>query len=144
MQKNIFISLFVAVLIIAGALFFSSRNGESNPSLASQPKQKQGNIFFQEGTNIKMENDTQIIFIGAKGGYYPRKTVAEANRETILRVETSGTYDCSASFTIPKMNFRKILAPTGVEEIRIPASEAKGVLQGLCSMGMYGFEVEFR
>jgi plastocyanin domain-containing protein len=144
MQKNILISLFVAVLIITGAMFFSFRGGVSTPSSVAQLKQKQADVFFKEGTNVKIENDTQIISLGAKGGYYPRKTIAQANKETVLRIQTAGTYDCSAALTIPKMNFRKILAPTGVEEIRIPASEAKGTLQGLCSMGMYGFTVDFR
>lgn len=144
MQKNIFISLFAAFVIIGGAMFFAFRGDISASSPVSAPKQKQENIFLKEGANIKIKNEVQIISIGAKGGYFPRKTVAKAGRETLLRIQTSGTYDCSAALIISKMNFRKFLAPEGVEEILIPAAEANGILRGVCSMGMYGFEVEFK
>ncbi len=87
---------------------------------------------------------TQIIDITARGGYSPRVVKATAGIPTILRVTTSGTFDCSASVVIPKLSYQKFLQPSGTEEIQISAEEATGTLQGLCSMGMYNFRIEFK
>ncbi len=87
---------------------------------------------------------TQVIDISAKGGYSPRVVLAKAGVPTLLRVRTSGTFDCSASLAIPKLSYRKFLQPSGIEEISIPTEQARGTLQGLCAMGMYNFRIEFR
>ena len=62
---------------------------------------------------------------------------------TILRMKTSGTFDCSASLVIPKLSYQKFLQPSGTEEINIPSEQAQGTMQGLCSMGMYNFQIKF-
>lgn len=85
----------------------------------------------------------QVIDITAKGGYSPRVVVAKAGMPTVLRVNTSGTFDCSASLVIPSLSYQKFLKSSGTEEILIPAEKATGTLQGLCSMGMYGFQIKF-
>lgn len=85
----------------------------------------------------------QIIDITARGGYSPRVVKAKAGIPSVLRVTTSGTFDCSASVVIPKLSYQKFLQPSGTEEIQISAEEATGTLQGLCSMGMYNFRIEF-
>lgn len=92
---------------------------------------------------VTMLGDRQIIDITAKGGYNPRNIQAKANLPTVLRVNTNNTYDCSASLVIPKLGYRKFLESTGVEEIVLNEDQAQGTLQGLCSMGMYSFKVEF-
>lgn len=86
----------------------------------------------------------QIIDITAKGGYSPRVVVAKAGIPTVLRVNTNGTFDCSASLVIPKLSYRKFLEPSAVVEIPISAEEAQGTLQGLCAMGMYNFQIQFK
>ncbi len=86
----------------------------------------------------------QIIDITAKGGYSPRVVVAKAGVPTVLRVNTNGTFDCSASVVIPKLSYQKFLKPTGTEEIAITAEQAQGTLQGLCAMGMYNFQIKFQ
>jgi Cu+-exporting ATPase len=86
---------------------------------------------------------TQLIDITAKGGYSPRIVIAKAGVPTLLRVRTSGTFDCSASIVIPKLSYQKFLQPSAVEEISITAEQAQGTLQGICSMGMYNFQVKF-
>lgn len=86
----------------------------------------------------------QIIDITAKGGYSPRVVVAKAGVPTILRMTTSGTFDCSASVVIPKLSYQKFLPSTGTTEIEIPAEKAQGTLQGLCAMGMYNFQITFQ
>lgn len=87
---------------------------------------------------------TQFIDMRAKGGYAPRVITAKAGMPTILRVTTDGTFDCSASLVIPKLSYQKFLPSSGTEDIRIAAEQAQGTLQGLCSMGMYNFQINFQ
>lgn len=95
----------------------------------------QGSATFVDGA--------QIVTVTAKGGYSPRLTTAKADTPTMLRIETSGTFDCSSILTIPSMNYEKNLPPSGITEIEIPPQEAGTTVEGICSMGMYGFEIAF-
>jgi len=70
--------------------------------------------------------------------------VAKAGIPTMLRINTNGTFDCSASVVIPKLSYQKFLQPSGTEDIEITAEKAQGTLQGLCSMGMYNFQIKFQ
>jgi plastocyanin domain-containing protein len=128
-MKGIIISIGIVVLLIGGAVFFG-RGSATNTNQAPV-------------NNVSMEGDKQIISISAKGGYSPRISVAKAGIPTILRLETRGTYDCSSAFTIPSMGYRKNLPPTGITEVEIPAQKSGAKFQGLCSMGMYSFAVNF-
>jgi plastocyanin domain-containing protein len=85
----------------------------------------------------------QVIKIGAKAGYAPRITLAKAGVPSLIKFETNSTFDCSASLAIPDLNYKTILPPTGVTELDVPEQEAGTVLRGLCSMGMYSFEIRF-
>jgi plastocyanin domain-containing protein len=96
-----------------------------------------------EGQNVSIINGQQIIEITAKGGYSPKKTTAQANLPTILKIQTNGTFDCSSALNIPTLNFSKILPQNGVTEIPIPLNKTTGKFRGLCSMGMYNFEIDF-
>lgn len=128
MNKSIVISLVMSILLIAGAFWFatSTQRGDADTvSVAS------------------IIDGQQIIDISAKGGYSPRLVTAKAGIPTILRVRTSGTFDCSASLVIPKLSYQKFLQPSATEEIVIPSEQAQGTLQGLCSMGMYNFRITF-
>lgn len=87
---------------------------------------------------------TQFVDLAAKGGYSPRVVTAKAGVPTVLRVKTSGTFDCSSSLVIPKLSYQKFLQPSGTEEIAISAEQAQGTMQGLCSMGMYNFQIRFQ
>lgn len=138
MNKSIIISIGVAVLLIGGAIAYTSNTvcvGNSCSASSSRDNQKVGEIRTIDGK--------QVIEISVKGGYSPRKTIAKAGVPTLLRMKTNGTFDCSSSLMIPQLNYRKILSSSGVEDIEIPASKAIGVLRGLCSMGMYNFEIDF-
>ncbi len=86
---------------------------------------------------------TQIVKIQAKGGYTPRVTTAKAGVPTIIQVETKGTFDCSASLTVPAIAYSMHLPPSGTTNIEVPAQKANGVVQGICSMGMYNFSIKF-
>ena len=90
-----------------------------------------------------MVNGTQVIDLLAKNGYSPNLIAAKAGMPTTLRVKTDGTYDCSASLTVPQLGYRKFLQPTGSEDIAISAQQAHGTLNGVCSMGMKSFKIMF-
>lgn len=128
MNKSLIASVLVAALLIAGAVWIAAA-----PSPAEQ------------GTAdaVTLVDGTQYIDVTAKGGYSPRVVVAQAGVPTVLRMKTNGTFDCSAALVIPRLSYQKFLSPSGTEEISISAAQAQGTLQGLCSMGMYGFQVRF-
>ncbi|MHB1316786.1 MAG: cupredoxin domain-containing protein [Minisyncoccota bacterium] len=79
-----------------------------------------------------MDDGKQIINIRAKAGV-----------ETVLRFDTTGTFDCSSSVRIPSMNISKTLPQTGSTDIDIGIQKV-GVFKGTCGMGMYPFEVDFQ
>jgi plastocyanin domain-containing protein len=85
----------------------------------------------------------QYLDMNARGGYFPSNLVAKANMATILRIKTSNTFDCSSSITIPGINYRNNLPPTGITEITIPPQSQDTILRGSCSMGMYRFSINF-
>ncbi|MFA7252538.1 MAG: sulfite exporter TauE/SafE family protein [Candidatus Paceibacterota bacterium] len=96
-----------------------------------------------ESNNVSFINNEQIVELKAKGGYQPRKSVAQAGLPTIIRFETSGTFDCSSSVKIPSLNINKFLPQTGTTDINIGVPEI-GLFKGSCGMGMYPFEIDFR
>lgn len=128
MDKTILISILVSAVLIGGA-FWILPAGEGSASSAEA---------------VSMVNGTQYIDMTARGGYFPRVVEAKAGVPTVLRMRTEGTFDCSSSLVIPKLSYQKFLPATGVEEIEISAEKAQGTLQGLCSMGMYSFQVRFQ
>lgn len=127
MDKPILISILVSAVLIGGALWILP-SGDPVPAAEA----------------VSMVGGTQFIDMTARGGYFPRVVEAKAGIPTVLRMRTEGTFDCSSSLVIPKLSYQKFLPPTGVEEIAIPAEKAQGTLQGLCSMGMYSFQVRFQ
>ena len=121
------LSVLVAALVIAGVIVLSQKSDGTE----------------QVVQNVFMEGEKQIIEIDAKGGYSPKLTTAKAGVPTVLRLKTSGTYDCSSAVTIPSVGFRKNLDATGTTEVEVPINVAQGTLEGTCAMGMYGFSVRF-
>src|SRR3989344_2109267 len=126
MNKPVIISIVVSVLLVGGAFWLAA---QSTGTAAS------GTATVVDGV--------QYVDITAKGGYSPRVVTAKAGMPTVLRMKTSGTFDCSASLVLPKLSYQKFLQPSGTGEISITAEQAQGTLQGLCSMGMYNFQIRF-
>jgi len=93
--------------------------------------------------NVEIKDGVQYITINAKGGYSPKVSMAKAGIPTKLIVKTNGTYDCSASLVIRSAGFQKILTQTGEEVIDLGTPKAGQPLQGICSMGMYNFSINF-
>ena len=98
---------------------------------------------MSDGNNVSVVDGTQIVEIRAKGGYTPKRSVAKAGMPTILRVNTKGTFDCSATLVIPSMNYQENLPMSGSTDVKLPAQEKGKTLQGFCGMGLSNFEVEF-
>ena len=117
----------IALAAGAGYVIFSGGNTSSNV-----PE-----------NNVSMVDGKQIIAIYAKGGYFPKITTAKAGVPTVITMDTQGTFDCSSALQIPSLNYQKNLPPSGQTSIDVPPQNAGTTLQGLCSMGMYSFAINF-
>ncbi|PIR68308.1 hypothetical protein COU49_01955 [Candidatus Nomurabacteria bacterium CG10_big_fil_rev_8_21_14_0_10_35_16] len=104
-----------------------------------------GGNFGDSGTrqNVEIKDGVQYVTVGAQGGYVPKVSIAQAGIPTKLIMETSETFDCSSSLVIKDLNYQNFLAPNTKTEIDIGAWEAGEKMQGLCSMGMYSFQIKF-
>ena len=128
-MNKIFVSTLFALVLVGGAFVLS--HDKNSPQDVAQVD------------NVRIENGVQIIEITARGGYFPRKTQAQAGIPTVIRFNTQGTFDCSSAVRIPSMNISKVLPQTGITDIDVGSSEPQ-TLVGSCGMGMYPFEVEFK
>ena len=93
--------------------------------------------------NIKITDGVQYVTVDAKGGYLPKISTVQAGMPTKLIVATNGTYDCSAALVIRSIGFQKILPQTGKTEIDLGVGQAGDVINGVCGMGMYSFQIKF-
>lgn len=125
-------AIIIAGVIIGGAILFLGGRGNNRVST------QQENI-----QNVSVVDGKQIIEIKAKGGYNPRISTAKAGMPTILRFDTNGTFDCSASVRIPSMNVFEVLPNSGSKDIDLGTPKT-GTLQGSCGMGMYPFQINFQ
>lgn len=116
-------------ILIASAILFS--RGGSAQEVASVD-------------NVSVVDGKQIVEIGAKAGYVPKLSAAKADMPTVLRMKTNSTFDCSSVVTIPSLGLKKILPSDGITDIEIPAQKTGSTLRGLCVMGMYNFQVQFK
>jgi len=131
MNKTVSIIITVALVISIGIVFW----GQSKNNL---------NLADTESVeNVEVRDGIQYVTINARGGYSPKISTAQADIPTKLIVRTNGTYDCSVALVIRSIDYQKILSQTGEEVIDLGIPQA-GKLQGLCSMGMYGFAVNFK
>lgn len=117
-------------LLVALAIIFVGSSNQSEEPLGNQ-------------NNVEVKDGVQYVTINARGGYSPQNSVAQSGIPTKLVVKTSGTFDCSLSLVIRSIGFQKILEQTGEEIIDIGIPKAGEPLLGVCSMGMYNFEVDF-
>ncbi len=130
-MKKILIPTAIAFVTIILALVIFNKPAGTNPNST------------QITNNVVLNGSTQTISIAAKGGYEPRNTTAKADTATTLKIQTSGTFDCSSSLIIPSLKYRKNLPPTGETAVEIPPQKAGTTIRGLCSMGMYNFTLNF-
>ena len=129
MNKTASIIITVALVIGIGIVFFGQSKNNTETGGSAQ--------------NVEIKDGIQYVTVNAKGGYSPKVSTAKAGIPTKLIVKTDDTYDCSASLVIRSVGFQKILAQTGEEVIDLGTPKTGQPLQGLCSMGMYNFAVNF-
>ena len=126
---------FILLLVLIIGVFFmitKTRSGSSSKNYTEVP-----------ADNVSVVDGQQIIAIRAKGGYLPKISVAKSGIPTIIRFDSKGTFDCSASVRIPSMKISRSLEFSGTTDIALGIPKA-GTLKGTCSMGMYSFEVQFQ
>lgn len=91
-----------------------------------------------------MRDGIQYITINARGGYSPRLSEAQSGIPTKLIMKTDGTYDCSSSLLIRSIGIQKILPNTGNTEIDLGIPKSGNPISGMCGMGMYNFNIDFK
>lgn len=139
MNRQSIISVSLMMVALGFFVFMLARNGsDDTPKI---PKNSGGQA--QNVQNVSMVDGKQVIDITARGGYSPRRSTAKAGIPTILRMNTNGSFDCSVALRIPKLGIAKNLEPSGTAEIDLGSPQA-GTIRGLCSMGMYSFEIDFK
>lgn len=129
--KKIIISILVIAVVAWGGIWLSQEKNDS------------GVETQQTAGNVSMVDGKQIITINVKGGYSPKLTTAKAGIPTVIKMNTQGTFDCSSALTIPSLGISKNLPPSGETLIDVPSQNTSTTLQGLCSMGMYSFAINF-
>lgn len=132
MNKKFLIVITGVFIIGMGFMFLSPQNSNQN-SVSDRDNVK----------NVEVKDGVQYITIDAKGGYWPNLSKAQAGVPTKLVVKTDNTYDCSSALSIRDINYKKILPKSGEELIDL-GTPLVGVMQGLCSMGMYQFKINFQ
>jgi len=128
-MKAIIGAITIAVVFVAGAVLLTHNTTPSNDRGTN--------------TNVSIVNGKQIIAIDAKGGYSPRLTIAKAGIPTVIKMNTTGTFDCSSALVIPNLKYRENLPLSGETLIDVPPQQAGTSMQGLCAMGMYNFTITF-
>jgi plastocyanin domain-containing protein len=120
-MKGILIAIVVSAVLIGGAVVLSNSNGRAPVEQAV----KENNVSIVDGV--------QIVEIDAKGGYLPRKSIAKAGVPTVIRFNTTATFDCSSSVRIPSMDISKLLPQTGSTDIDVGVQDV-GPLEGSCGI----------
>lgn len=118
----------IIILILVFGIFFVGKGPEKKEE--------------QSANNVSIVDGKQIIEIHAKGGYTPRTSFAKAGIPTVLRMDTGGTFDCSAFVRIPSLNVAQTLPQSGSTDIDL-GTPSPGTMPGSCGMGMYPFEIIF-
>jgi plastocyanin domain-containing protein len=131
MNKTALIIITLGLLVFLGIIF----TGGPAPQDAIN-----GSVSVQ---NVNIRDGIQYINIIAKGGYTPSVTQAQSGIPTKLIVETNNTFDCSASLVVRSADFQEVLPKTGETEIDLGTPNKGDTYEGLCSMGMYSFKVDF-
>ncbi len=131
MNKAASIILTLSLVVVLGIVFIGGS------------KLDKTTVINQPVNNVEIRDGVQYITITAKGGYSPQNSTAKAGIPTRLVMKTNRTFDCSSSLAIRSIGYQKILPQNGEEVIDIGIPKAGEPLQGICSMGMYNFSINF-
>ncbi len=89
------------------------------------------------------DSDNTVTVRALNDGYFPTMTRAKAGQPSRLDLVTDKTYSCAQAFVIPALRIERLLPPSGVTSIELPAQKAGSVLRFTCSMGMYSGQIYF-
>ncbi len=124
MQKSTITSIIISLVLIGGT-FYAISGGE-----------------VAQSQNIEIRDGVQYVTVFAKDGYTPRVSQIQGGIPTKLIVKTDNTFDCSASLVVRSVGFEKILSSTGEEVIDLGVPKSGGKILGVCSMGMFNFQIK--
>lgn len=124
LSKKLIIGIIGMFVLIGGIILFGT-----TPEQVTAPQ--------VAGVN----SNIPVVSILVKAGYTPSKVTAPADKQFILRLTTKNTYDCSAALTIPALQFDQFLKPNGETDILVEPQKAGTIIEGGCSMAMYGFQL---
>jgi plastocyanin domain-containing protein len=130
MNKSTILSIFIALILIGAVL------------LLTEGEKSEGNRGSSDYTTTVIGN-RQFVEVLARGGYSPRVITAKANIPLTLKMSTD-TFDCSAFVVIPAIGYRGTLNRNGSTDVLIPAQPAGTTIRGACTMGMYGFVINYQ
>ena len=130
-MKSTGISIVIAGALIGGAILYTGVRSTGTDD---------GSV---QANNVSIVDGKQIVEVSVKGGYRPQKSVAKAGMPTILRFATNSTYDCSGAVRIPSIGYSAFLPASGKTDVELGTPQA-GILRGMCAMGMYVFEIDFK
>lgn len=129
MNKTASIIIVIALAIALGIIFIGGSKSNSNSKEAV--------------LNSEIKDGVQYVKIKARGGYTPQVSLAKGDIPTKLVVSTEGAFDCSVALVIRSIGYQKILPQTGEEIIDLGIPKKGDSIEGVCSMGMYNFVINF-
>ncbi|MBM3706649.1 MAG: hypothetical protein FJW66_09015 [Actinobacteria bacterium] len=130
----------------------SGSSGEDNESSGSDNKNTEETADGEKGgndTTASTAEDTgdqarqTIVVTATTEGYSPEKINAKAGQPTILVMQSVDAYGCERAFVIPQLKIYKILPENGNTAFDLGVQEKGASIVGVCSMGMYYFEIFF-
>lgn len=125
------LGIIAVTLTILGLILLGGSSSTSAPTVG-------------DSSGVSIEGDIQYVDITAKaGGYYPKTITAKGNIKTVLRFKTDKAYGCETAMTIPSLNIKKNLPPTGVTEVEIGNGQVGKDLLITCLMRMYSATIKF-
>jgi len=138
-MKNLFAGIVLIAVIVISVVIIQSPGSDNSTNSPKQARRETP----ADPENVEIRDGVQYVTIEASGGYSPKRTTAQAGIPTKLIVKTNGTYDCSSSLSIRAVGYQAILPATGETEIDLGTVAVGEKINGVCSMGMYSFAIDF-
>lgn len=140
--------LVVALLLITAFTIFNlmacTTNNEKETLEEADTLQETDTSSENSGEETTDKQTQQTIEVIAKGGgYSPKKINAKAGQSTTLIMISQNAYGCERAFVLPQLKVSQILPENGKTIFDLGVQEKGTTLLGVCSMGMYYFEIFF-
>lgn len=135
MNKSHIIIVVIAVFIVAALTLGVQFYKKDNPSSISN------SIAW---SNVKIiDNKQEITIIAWSARYTPMLTRAKAWLPTTLKIQGKNAYGCESAVRIPQLSYSKNLDSNGSDVVDLWVQNAWSVMNGMCAMGMYNFQIKF-